>query len=261
MSVTYPKAIELVLLTSIDTESQFKIREIRNEENVRKWMYRDHVIDANEHLGWINSIKQDDRQIVFSILNDKRIAIGIVKVYAIDRLHKKTDFGYYLTETAKGGLGSVLEYSIINFIFDTLGMEKLNCEVIEGNDSVVKLHKKFLFQEEGFSRSNILKNGVRIGVHLLGLTIKDWLDGKNEIREKYKRVFAKYSVSILWQPDEKKDLHPIDQIEAARARNNLNWMSILRLALEKSPQTAKPIVAEIKRIDREISALTDKLTE
>ncbi len=261
MSPTSPKAINLVPFTALDTESQMKVREIRNEENVRKWMYTDQVIGANEHLAWINRLKQDDRQIVFVALNDVHTPLGVVSVNAIDRLHKKTDWAYYLTETARGGLGSAIEYSFINFIFDSLGMEKLNCEVIKGNDAVVKLHKKFLFQEEGFRRSNVLKNGVRIGVHFLGLTKEDWLAGKKEIQDKYNKVFEKFSVSIQWQPNEEKQTpHPIDQIEAARARNNLNWMSILRLALEKSPETAKPIVAEIKRIDREISTLTYKLT-
>ena len=75
------------------------------------------------------------------------------------------------------------------------------------------------------------------------------------------RVFEKFLVSIQWQPGEDIASHPIDQIEAARARNNLNWMSILRLALEKSPEKTKPIVAEIKRLDREISTLTDQLTD
>lgn len=75
-------------------------------------------------------------------------------------------------------------------------MDKLNCEVIEGNDAVVKLHKKFLFQEEGFRRSNILKNSARIGVHFLGLTKEDWQAGKAEIQEKYKGVFGKFSVSV-----------------------------------------------------------------
>jgi len=262
MSTTNPKPITLVLLTALDTESQMKVREIRNEDNVRKWMYTDHVIGANEHLGWINRLKHDDRQSVFVVLDDQHTPLGIVSVNAIDRLHKKTDWAYYLTETARGGLGSALEYSFINFIFDILGMEKLNCEVLKGNDAVVKLHKKFLFQEEGFRCSNILKNGLRIGVHFLGLTKENWLAGKEQIQEKYNDVFQKFRVSIQWQLDEEKgEPHPIDQIEAARAKNNLNWMSILRLALEKSPETAKPIVAEIKRIDREISTLTDKLTE
>ena len=60
MRTINPRSVKLVLLTSLDTESQFRVREIRNEENVRKWMYTDHIIGANEHLGWINRLKQDD---------------------------------------------------------------------------------------------------------------------------------------------------------------------------------------------------------
>jgi UDP-4-amino-4,6-dideoxy-N-acetyl-beta-L-altrosamine N-acetyltransferase len=261
MSTSNKKEITLVLLTSLDTESQMKVRDIRNEENVRKWMYTDHVIGANEHLGWINRLKKDDRQLVFTVLDDEHNPLGVVSVNAIDHLHKKTDWAYYLTETARGGLGSALEYSFINFIFDTLEMDKLNCEVIEGNDVVVKLHKKFLFQEEGFRRANIMKNGVPKGVHFLGLTREDWLAGKEEVHDQYEGKLEKFSISIQWKRSEHTVEHPIDQIEAARAKNNLNWMSILRLALEKSPETAKPIVSEIKRIDREISALTDKITD
>ena len=262
MNSALPKVINLVPLTSLDTESQMKVRKIRNEESVRRWMHTDHIIGANEHLGWINRLKQDDTQIVFVVLNEVHKPLGVVSVNAIDRLYKKADWGYYVTETASEGLGAALEYSFIHFIFNSLGLEKLNCEVLEGNDTVVKLHKKFLFQDEGFRRSNIFKNGERKGVHLLGLTKEDWLAGNQEIQKKYDRVLGKFSVSIQYpQDNEKKCPHPIDQIEAARARNNLNWMSILRLALEKSPEVAKPIVADIKNIDREISALTDKLTD
>ncbi|WP_311954898.1 hypothetical protein [Halomonas garicola] len=125
-----------------------------------------------------------------------------MSVNAIDRLHKKADWAYYLTEAARGGLGSCLEYSFIDFVFDGLGLDKLNCEVIEGNDAVVKLHRKFLFEEEGFRRSNILKNGARIGVYLLGLTKDDWISGKAGVKEKYDRVLKNYSVSVEYEQNQ-----------------------------------------------------------
>jgi len=83
MATTTSRAINLVLLTSLDTELQMKVREIRNEGNVRKWMYTDHVIGTNEHLGWINRLKQDDRQIVFVVLDDQHSPLGVVSVNAI----------------------------------------------------------------------------------------------------------------------------------------------------------------------------------
>lgn len=255
-----PRKIELVPLTCISTESQLKVREIRNEAGVRKWMYTDHVIELNEHLSWINKIKTDESQIVFVIMDEDHCPIGVASVNDIDHRHKKADWAYYLTQDARSGLGSAIEYAFINFIFDTLGTQKLNCEVLEGNDAVVKLHKKFLFQDEGFRRSDIIKEGKRIGVHFLGLTEKDWMSGKDQVFKKYNKVFDKFSISIKWdESDQNGAKHPIDEIEAARARNNLNWMNILRLVLELSPEHGKALVTDIRNIDKEISELTDKL--
>jgi UDP-4-amino-4,6-dideoxy-N-acetyl-beta-L-altrosamine N-acetyltransferase len=198
MSATSIRYIELVPLIALDAESQMKVREIRNEEGIRKWMYTDHVIGVNEHLKWINRIKNDDTQIIFAVMDEEHVPLGVASVNAIDQHHKKADWAYYLTQHARGGLGSALEYSFINFIFNVLGIEKLNCEVIAENEAVIGLHKKFMFQEEGFRRSNIIKDGVRIGVHLLGLTKDQWFAGKSLLQEKYKSKFERFSISIQY---------------------------------------------------------------
>lgn len=52
--------------------------------------------------------------------------------------------------------------------------DKLNCEVIETNEAVVRLHVKFGFVEEGFRCENIVKNEQLIGVFFLGITRSDW---------------------------------------------------------------------------------------
>ncbi len=221
-------------------------------------MYTDHTIELNEHLDWINRLKTDKKQIVFVILDEKDDPLGVVSVNAIDQLQEKTDWAYYLTENARGGLGSAIEYAFIDFVFNNLDMQKLNCEVIEGNDSVVKLHKKFLFKDEGLRSSNIIKEGKRIGVHFLGLTKEDWVRGKNNLFEKYQKVLNKFSISINWNETE-KEKYPLNEIESARARNNLNWMNILRLVLELSSEHGKALVTDIRNVDKEISELTDKI--
>ena len=196
MTTIDAKAILLARLTDLDLELQMMVLMIRNEANVRKWMYTDHVIAESEHLDWIRRLRTDERQLVFAVLGSDRVPLGVVSVNAIDRLHRKADWAYYLAESARGGLGSALEYAIINYVFDSMGLDKLNCEVLEGNDAVVKMHTKFLFREEGFRRSNIIKNGVRIGVHFLGLTREDWVAGRVSIRERYSGVFDKFAIVI-----------------------------------------------------------------
>ena len=255
------KKIIISPLASLDLECQMRIRELRNEESIRKWMYSDHVISPNEHLSWIDGIKKDQSQAVFVVTTEDNEHVGVVSLNNIDKIHQKADWAYYLSEASRGGLGAAIEYFFIQFAFSSFGIYKLNCEVIEGNDAVVKLHKKFCFTQEGVKRSNIVKFGVRKNVYLLGLTKDEWDAGKVLVIEKYKKIFDKFYIvldpGLMNMPVQ----DPIDLIQGARAKNNLNWMSILRLALEKAPETATPIVGEIRRIDREISTLTDVLLD
>ncbi|SUX30172.1 UDP-4-amino-4,6-dideoxy-N-acetyl-beta-L-altrosamine N-acetyltransferase [Chromobacterium vaccinii] len=176
-------------------EQKTAVRDIRNQESVRRSMYTDHMIGLEEHLAWIERLEKDTRQIVFVVFLDG-IVSGLVSVNALDRLHKKSDWAFYLDSKARGGLGAVLEFSLINYAFDEIGLEKLNCEVIETNPAVVKMHLKFGFVEEGFRRSNIEKDGKRIGVHFLGLTKDDWVIKRDEISENYKSIFEKFQVHI-----------------------------------------------------------------
>ena len=253
-------SISIVLLTSLDVERQMVLRNIRNEEGVRKWMYTDHLIGVNEHLAWLAGLKQDNSQHVFAILGEFGAPLGVVSVSSIDFKNRKADWAYYLTESARGGLGAAIEYSFLNFAFDVLELEKLNCEVISGNNAVVKMHKKFLFSEEGLRKSNVIKSGLRNDVFLLGLQKTEWINGRSSVYDRYSEIIDKFLISFDFERPA-PDVTPIDLIQSARAKNNLNWMSILRLALEKSPEVAPKIVGDIRRLDKEISALTDKLLD
>ena len=89
---------------------------------------------------------------------------------------------------------------MINFVFQRVGLEKLNCEVIETNEAVVKLHKKFGFVEEGFRRENIIKNENRMGVFFLGLTRSDWEREKETVKNRYEKVINKFDLEIEYEP-------------------------------------------------------------
>ena len=84
----------------------------------------------------------------------------------------------------------------MNFAFDDLLLEKLNCEVLETNHAVVKLHKRFGFIEEGFKNSNVEKNGTRIGVYFLGITKSEWVAKRPDFQEKNKFMIEKFNIII-----------------------------------------------------------------
>ena len=176
------------------------VRNIRNQESVRKSMYTEHEIQLNEHLAWVERLQSDNRQIVFVVFVDEAVS-GVVSVNNIDKLHLKSDWAFYLDANVRGGgVGAALEFSLINFVFEELGLEKLNCEVIETNEAVVKLHKKFGFVEEGFRRENIIKKKKRIGVFFLGLTKFDWVKQRKRVKTRYENIIDKFDLEIDYKP-------------------------------------------------------------
>ena len=53
----------------------------------------------------------------------------------------------------------------------------------------------------------------------------------------------------------------ITQISNARKKNNINWMSLLRLAIQYAPNKAKKILKDINKQDQKISKLVNKISK
>ena len=189
------QSLRLRLIRSCSSSQQLRVREIRNQTSVRAAMYTDHEIGVSEHLEWLEKITSDPKQIVFVVLDDED-PIGVVSFNDLDLLHKKADWAFYFDENRRGGLGKAIEYNVLEYAFNELGLEKLNCEVIEHNETVVQLHKKFCFVNEGFRRENIEKNFERIGVHFLGITKSDWLTSRHEIFAREYEAIKKFTISF-----------------------------------------------------------------
>jgi UDP-4-amino-4,6-dideoxy-N-acetyl-beta-L-altrosamine N-acetyltransferase len=246
----------LVPVPSLDAESQLTIRSLRNDDSVRKWMFKSTEIELSDHLVWLQSIKDDATRLVLAVVSSRNETVGIVSFTNIDLENKTATWAFYLRPTERGGLGSALELAALDFAFGDLGLLKLECQVIEGNLPVLRLHDRFGFSIEGFRKSCLIRNNTRIGAHLLGLTTERWSLRRPDILSAHAKVIAHFQITIETQTT---STHPLDIIEKARARNNLNWMAILRLAIDKSPTTAIPLVMDIRDIDRRIGQLTDEL--
>ncbi len=193
---TVPRPIALRLIGRCTAEQQEALRLLRNHPAIRGAMYTDHIISREEHARWMAGLSGDDRRLVFVALSPEGEVLGLVSVTAIDRLHRTADWAFYLAPEARGGLGAALEFHLLEFVFGELDLEKLNCEVLESNPAVVRMHAKFLFREEGFRRSNVVKDGDRIGVHFLGLTREDWKEGRVAVQERIQEVLDRFEITL-----------------------------------------------------------------
>jgi len=134
------------------------VLEWRNSERVRANMYTDHLISIDEHQKWFSRAK-DDVKSRFFIFEHKGTPVGVVNIVQIDDSNKKCYWGFYLGEAeAPKTSGPAMEFLALEYMFDTLEMRRVCCEVFVFNEPVIKLHKKFGFVEEGVFVGHTLKN-------------------------------------------------------------------------------------------------------
>lgn len=159
------------------------IRNWRNDENISKYMYGNHKITQEEHSKWLSALpKRNDLKFFVVFKNEK--PIGTVYFNNISSEHRNSEWGFYIypPQLAGKGYGVAIEFVALNFAFDILKLNKLNCEVLDFNLSVIKLHKKFGFVEEGRKRKQIFKNNEFVDVVMLGLLSSEWRANKEKMK-------------------------------------------------------------------------------
>lgn len=147
---------------------------------VTKYMYTDPVLTLPQQKAWFQRISDSERDrvwIIESIADDGAVQpIGVLSLSEIDWHNKRCAWAYYLGETSARGIGLAksLELSVCAYVFDTLGLNKLWCEVFAFNDRVVALHEKFGSKVEGIARQHIFKNGEWHDVVRMGILKSEW---------------------------------------------------------------------------------------
>ncbi len=156
----------------------------RNHPDVRKSMYNEHIISKEEHRNWYATIKDDPSCQYFIFVKDNGPA-GVISFTYIDVKNKTSSWAFYSGDTSKRGIGPLMEITALDYAFRKLKLEKLWCEVLEFNESVIRFHKKFGFQEEGIFKGHYLRDGERYDIHRLAIFKDQWLDTRLNFLNKF----------------------------------------------------------------------------
>lgn len=179
-----------IKLIEIKEEDLELIRNWRNSEEVSRYMYTSDQITPEQQLDWFTKIKNDDSQKYWLIEYDN-IKLGLVSIYNIKQNFKHCSWAFYLgnSDVRGAGIGSKVEYTILNYVFEIMKFNKLMCEVFSFNEKVIQMHKKFGFQQEGLFREHILKDGKFFDVVALAILKCEWDLSKERLKESiYNRV-------------------------------------------------------------------------
>lgn len=176
--------IELRDLLPADEE---RLLNWRNLPDVAQYMYTDHEITREEHGRWFASIANDATRRYWIIVLDGE-DVGLVNLYDIDGANSHCFWAFYLaSDSVRGrGVGSFVEYTVLQSVFEELGLNKLCCEVLGFNEPVIRMHQGFGFSQEGRFRQHITKGEERLDVIRLAILRHEWRATRPDIEARLK---------------------------------------------------------------------------
>ena len=144
----------------------------RNHESVRRFMYTQHTISAEEHYNWFEKIHLEKTHNLI-IVEDGEYQIGFVHFSRTQDFHI-ADWGFYANPFLGKGVGRILGVSALNFAFGPLGLHKVCGQAILSNDASCRFHKRLGFLQEGVLRDQKLISGVFHSLACFGLLKSEW---------------------------------------------------------------------------------------
>lgn len=175
----------MIALREIRQQDSQQVLAWRNLPEVMQYMYSDHVITQEEHDAWFERMLGDPTKRYWIVQLDGQ-DVGVANITDIDFRNRSCFWAFYLASpSVRGrGVGSFVEYFVLRYVFDELELNKLSCEVFLFNDSVIDMHKKFGFREEGIFRAHIFKSGKFHDVMRLAILSTEWNSIRPEIEER-----------------------------------------------------------------------------
>lgn len=176
----------------------------RNNPKVRENMYSYHEISKEEHQSWFESVRSDSTKKYFVCELDGYLC-GVIAYTEIDLISRSSSWAFYSGDTTKRGVGSLMETAALNYAFDVMKLRKLNCEVLEFNESVINFHKKHGFKVEGILKKQYFRDEKYWDIYRLAIFDKDWSKCRLDLVGRSKgpfKVGRKYSYDFTISDDQ-----------------------------------------------------------
>jgi UDP-4-amino-4,6-dideoxy-N-acetyl-beta-L-altrosamine N-acetyltransferase len=172
-------------LRPVQHEDREQLRRWRNLPEVARYMYSDHQISEQEHAAWFDKIMRDTSSRYWIICADGD-DVGLANLYDINMAHRRAKWAFYIADdrTRGKGIGTFVEYQVLRYAFEDLGLHRLSCEVLAFNEAVINMHKRYGFQQDGVFRDHVLKNSVFVDAIFLTMLEDQWPASK-QLLEKH----------------------------------------------------------------------------
>lgn len=170
---------ELLLRSFEPEDAQELFRTVdASREHLRPWLPWVDMSTKPEHtLQFIQQSKTQQH-------NQEGIALGIIYNHGIiggigmhnwDHTLKKAQLGYWVAKEYEGkGIIQKCLAAFIDFLFDKLGLNKVEIQFMVNNKRSATVAEKAGFKVEGIIRQSYLMNGTYHDIVITGLLKKEW---------------------------------------------------------------------------------------
>ena len=117
------------------------------------------------------SLHQLDTQeeLALGIFYDGKI-IGGIGMHKWEQSTKRAQIGYWITEEYEGkGIMNKCLVKFIDFLFDKIGLNKIEVHFLPGNKRSAKVAERLGFKIEGIIRQSVIRNGMPEDMVVAGL--------------------------------------------------------------------------------------------
>lgn len=162
MKIQINNDIELQQLKILDSEDIFNIIDSQREY-LGEWLpFVEFTKEMIDTLGFVESIvnaPEEKFEYVFTIRKNDEF-VGLMGFKSTDNLNKKTEIGYWLSESFQGqGIITQATEKLCEFAFKTLGMNRIQIKCAVKNLPSIAIPKRLGFLLEGIERDGELLSG------------------------------------------------------------------------------------------------------
>lgn len=149
----------MIKLRCLDWADEDLILSWRNRDDIRRWMFSDHVITQMEHHQWLESFLSDPLKRGW-LIEAEGNPIGFAQVTRHHEEPRVGILGIYIAEGGIKGAGSEALRLVIGEVFGSLFLDSLIAETLEENERAKRLYRLVGMQEREVKNQVVTRNGV-----------------------------------------------------------------------------------------------------
>lgn len=167
---------KFIRLRAIEKEDLKRLRDWRNESEIKKFMREHRELSMQNQMQWLESLAKDKNTVMFAIETKKGKLIGCTGLTYIDWKNSRAEVSIYIGDKEYKGRGYDTDTlkTLVEYGFKELNMHMLFGEIFEYNKANIGLFEKCGFKRDAVLRHRLYRDGRYWDSIFYSILDKEW---------------------------------------------------------------------------------------